>query len=294
MFLSTLSCTSHEHEHHHHPHPLDSLTHEELAQVQTILNKTLCSPCHGLTYNYVGLDEPEKQVVLSWLLSSKIPPPPPPPPRRAAALVRVNGVYHEIKVDMKTSSIIYNKAHDGHGYPIITLEDQEMANILPMKYPPFISSIKKRGLKLEEVVCQSYPNGWFGEKETRRVIKVLCYYLDGTINLYMRPIEGITITVDLDIMKISKFLDRFVVPVPKGNGTDYGESKEYLNFMSPLKGTKIVQPDGPSFTINGHLVRYAFVSYLPSLTFWHAPILYYCVFEIIYILYILVFLFWIL
>ncbi|XP_059649796.1 amine oxidase [copper-containing] alpha 3, peroxisomal-like isoform X2 [Cornus florida] len=54
----------------------------------------------------------------------------------------------------------------------------------------------------------------------------MCYYLDGTVNLYMRPIEGITVIFYLDEMKIKDYSDRSMVPVRKADGTDYRESKQ--------------------------------------------------------------------
>ncbi|KAG5588228.1 hypothetical protein H5410_048662 [Solanum commersonii] len=141
---------------------------------------------------------------------------------------------------------------------MLTLQEQTATDELPLSYLPFISSIKKRGLKLKEVACQGYPVGWYGEKRksTNRMVKVICYYLDGTINLYMRPIEGITIIVLIDQMTIASYIDRLIVPVPKANGTDYMGSKLQRS-SHESNSIKIVQPDGPSFTLDdGNTVRW--------------------------------------
>ncbi|XP_071937942.1 amine oxidase [copper-containing] alpha 2, peroxisomal-like [Coffea arabica] len=237
----------------HQLHPLDALSTTELTQVHTILKSTICSTsCHNLSYHYVGLAEPDKPIVLAWIDdNAKVPP------RQAFVLARINQQNHEIIVDLTASAIISNKVHDGHGYPLLTLDEQTAANKLPFSYSPFIKSIEKRGLKKEEVVCQSYTIGWFGDKKTKRIIRVTCYYLDGTINLYMRPIEGITVTVDLDQMKITGYQDRAIVPVPKADGTDYREVKQKQPVSSPIKPITMLQPHGPSFTIDGHIVRWA-------------------------------------
>ncbi|KAL8524638.1 hypothetical protein ACS0TY_014295 [Phlomoides rotata] len=60
----------------------------------------------------------------------------------------------------------------------------------------------------------------------------MCYYLDGTVNMYMRPIEGISVTVDLDEMKITAFRKR--------PGHDYRETQvcttqEFFNQVSHWK-----------------------------------------------------------
>ncbi|CAK9150847.1 unnamed protein product [Ilex paraguariensis] len=233
-------------------HPLDPLTESELHQVQTIVKEANSIPHHNLTFNYVSLDEPDKPVVLSWLSNQ----PTKNPPRKALVIARIDHKTHEIIVDLQTNSISSDKIYHGCGFPIITFEEQEAANDLPFTYPPFMASIRRRGLKLEEVVCVSYTVGWFGEKtRPKRIVKVQCYYMDGTANLYMRPIEAITVTVDIDVMKIVGYRDRSLVPVPKADGTEYRRSSEKSLDGAPLKGITVRQPEGPSFTIDGHTVR---------------------------------------
>ncbi|XP_048134716.1 primary amine oxidase 2-like isoform X2 [Rhodamnia argentea] len=83
----------------------------------------------------------------------------------------------------------------------------------------------------------------------------MCSYLDGTVNLYMRPEEGVTVAVDLDEMRIVGFVDRVTVPVPKPNGTDYSGLQKRVG--PALKRIGLVQPDGPSFAVDGHMIRWA-------------------------------------
>lgn len=141
---------------------------------------------------------------------------------------------------------------------MLTFEEQTAANSLALTHAPFRASVGRRGLKMEEIVGLSYTVGWYGEEGTsRRIVKVMCCYLDGTVNLYMRPIEGITVTVDLDEMKVIAYHDRLMVPVPKADGTDFRESKQKPPFGPRLKGITVVQPEGPSFTIHGHQISWA-------------------------------------
>ncbi|XP_019180705.1 PREDICTED: primary amine oxidase-like isoform X2 [Ipomoea nil] len=232
-------------------HPLNSLSLPELQRVQTILKAQ--NPHKNLSLHYVGLDEPDKPLVLSWL-STRSSSSSTPPPRLAYIIARDDGRTHEITIDLSTDSIISNTVYHGHGYPILSTQEQDIASRLPQTYAPFIASIAKRGLKLEEVLCESFTAGWFGEtRESKRVVKVMCYYLDGTLNFFMRPIEGIVVTVDLDVMKIVGYLDRMMVPVPKAEGTDYTKPL----YDSHINGFRMIQPEGPSFSIDGQEVRWA-------------------------------------
>ncbi|KAF7140806.1 hypothetical protein RHSIM_Rhsim06G0109000 [Rhododendron simsii] len=140
---------------------------------------------------------------------------------------------------------------------MLTLDEQTAALELPLAYPPFVESINKRGLSLSDVVCSTFTVGWFGEADTSRVLKILCFYIDGTANMYVRPIEGITAVVDLEEMKIIEYHDRFRVPVPKAEGTEYRESKQKPPFGPLLRGLATMQSDGPGFEIDGHTIRWA-------------------------------------
>ena len=238
----------------HRHHPLDSLTPSEFTFVRTIVKKIYPSSKLNITFQYIGLDEPDKPTIHSWLSNPKSKP----PPRRAFVIARLDKQSHEIIVDLSTRAIVSDKVYHGHGYPLLTFDEQDAAIELPQSYEPYIESIKKRGLNLSEVVCSTYTIGWFGELKSKRVLKLLCFYIDGTVNLYVRPVEGITLVVDLDEMKIVEYNDRLIVPVPKAEGTEYRESKQKPPFGPHLNGADLVQPDGPGFKIDGHTVRSVF------------------------------------
>lgn len=231
-------------------HPLDPLNPSEFLKIKSIVQKSY--PKYNVSFHYVGIDEPEKHAILSWQYSStKIPP------RRAFVITRLNKQTHEIVVDLSTQFIISDKIYNGHGYPILTLEEQSDALVLPYRYPPFIHSIEKRSLNISQVVCPTFSVGWFGEeKKSKRVLKLRCFYLNNeTVNGFLRPLEGIVFVVDLDEMKIVEYHDRFIVPVPKAEGTEYQASRLRPPFGPNLNGARIVLSDGPGFKIDGHIVR---------------------------------------
>ncbi|KAK9288017.1 hypothetical protein L1049_016462 [Liquidambar formosana] len=239
----------------HQHHPLDPLTPSEFNLVRTIVENSNPSSTHNITFQYVGLDDPHKPTLLSWLSNSTTTKT--PPPRRAFVITRLEKQTHEITIDLSTRSIVSDTIYHGHGYPMLTMGEQTNASELPLNYPPFVASVSKRGLDLSDVVCSTFSVGWFGEEKSKRVLKILCFYIDGTANLYVRPLEGISVVVDLDEMKIVEYYDRELVPVPKAEGTEYRASKQKPPFGPRLSGAAIMQPDGPGFTIDGHTVRWA-------------------------------------
>ncbi|KAI3966044.1 hypothetical protein MKW92_036666 [Papaver armeniacum] len=178
-------------------------------------------------------------------------------PRMSFIITRINEETHEIIVDISNKSIVSDKVYTGHGYPILTFEEQTSASSLVLTYPPFIRSVKKRKLKLSEVVCSSFAVGWFGEEYVKRNTKILCFYLDGTVNLYARPIEGVTIVVNLDVMKVTEYTDTLRVTMPKAEGTEYRKAKLKLPLLGQRsKGITAIQ-DGRGFDIDGHSIRWA-------------------------------------
>ncbi|CAN0856734.1 Amine oxidase [copper-containing] alpha 3, peroxisomal [Linum grandiflorum] len=242
-------------------HPLDPLTPAEFSAVATTVRNSYPNNT-SVAFHYIGLKEPHKPAVLTYLNHHhhhRHNSTAAPPPRRAFAIIRVNHTTtHEITVDLTHSKLVSDQVYSGYGYPIFTAEEQAAAGELPFQYAPFQESIRKRGLNLTETLCEGFGIGWFGEKEKGRMImKVMCYSLEGSVNLYMRPIEGIIVTVDLDRMKIIGYRDRAIVPVPKADGTDYRGSQQIPPFGPSVNRVNFVQPNGPSFRIDGHRIRWA-------------------------------------
>ena len=206
----------------------------------------------NLTFQNVGLDEPSKSTILLWLSN----PTKEPPPRQAFVIARAYGKSYEFVVSLSHGSIISQHIYNGTGFPLLNLEEQPAANDLAFKYPPFIKSIKKRGLDIKDVVTSVFTVGWYGEKSmSGRVVKVLFFYKGGTPNVWVRPIEGIAVLVDLDKMVIMKYSDSEVVPIPKAEGSEYRGSKMRPPFAAETKPITVVQTHGPSFKINGHTLR---------------------------------------
>lgn len=138
-----------------HRHPLDPLTSSEIADTTAIVKRSALGH-KNLTFHYVGLDEPDKQVVLSWLSDQARWP---EPPRRAFVVLRSERRTHELVVDLDNHSIVSDQIYSGPGYPMLTFEEQAASNALPLGYNPFIASMRKRGLDLAQVVCESFSVG---------------------------------------------------------------------------------------------------------------------------------------
>ncbi|OEL23202.1 Primary amine oxidase [Dichanthelium oligosanthes] len=251
-----------------HPHPLDPLSAAELTAVRAAVLSSPLVPARPLYFHYVGLDEPDKLDVLSYAYGTATTSSSHVLPRRALVIARAGAQSHEFLVDItniSAPSVLSHAIHHGPGFPMFTPEEQIAAMALPPKYPPFVESVRNRGLTVGDVACGVLSRGWFGSSEPTygggRVAKMLCVVTgDGeTANFYARPLEGVTLVVNLDQMAIVGYKDRVVYPVPKAEGTDYRADKVGPPFTGPATPAPgmVVQPEGRGFHIAGHTVRWA-------------------------------------
>lgn len=227
-------------------HPLDPLRPTEINRVRLIILKSNLGLLQNLTFHSIDLLEPEKEQVLQWQSSGGgdqaglIP-------RRAEAVVRAKGETYQVTVDLSTNSVMSSQVYTGHGFPPLTFDELVQASRLPLRYPKFRKSIRRRNLNLSEVSCIPFTVGWYGETITRRSLKVSCFYRGGTTNVFARPIEGIITIVDVDSMQITNYIDRFTAPIPKAKGTDF--SNKNPNPAPPPSSSNITSK---GFAIRGH------------------------------------------
>ncbi|CAN6209762.1 unnamed protein product [Urochloa humidicola] len=257
----------------HQPHhPLDPLSAVELAAARAAVLASPLIPDHPVTFHYVGLDEPDKADALSLSHSHTSSSSSSSYRRLASVVARAGGDSHELLVDVtstSTPSITSHAIHRGAGFPMFTVEEQAAAGALPPAYPPFVDSLRRRGLAVGDVGCGVFPMGWFGggssssRSNKARLAKVQCFVTSSsaaaTVNFYARPLEGVTLVVDLDRMAIVGYRDRVVVPVPKAEGTDYRADKVVGPppfTTGPAPGV-VVQPEGSGVHIDGRVVRWA-------------------------------------
>lgn len=77
-------------------------------------------------------------------------------------------------------------------------------------------------------------------------------------NGYARPVEGIHVLVDMQNMVVIEFEDRKLVHLPPADplrNYTAGETRGGVD-RSDIKPLQIVQPEGPSFRVNGHFVEW--------------------------------------
>jgi primary-amine oxidase len=235
-------------------HPLDPLSRAEMADAVKVLR---VARKLGDNFRFVScvLLEPPKQVVQD-------DKPGRPAPRQAFLVLLDNatGTGYEAVADLKEKKVVRFDPLPKGVQPAVMLDEMVECEKAVKESPEFQKSLQKRGVKdVDLVMVEAWSAGNYGteapEDKGRRLVRALCFVrAEKNDNGYARPLDGVVVVVDLNAMKVLRVEDEGVVPLPPeaANWT-----RAYIQeTRKGLKPLKIEQPDGPSFTVEGHEVRW--------------------------------------
>ncbi|KAH0660744.1 hypothetical protein KY289_029492 [Solanum tuberosum] len=274
-------------------HPLDPLTAAEISVAVATVRAAGDTPevRDGMRFVEVVLLEPDKTFVAladayfyppfqssllprtkgGLLVPSKLPP-------RRARLIVYNKKTNETSIWIVQLTEAHAAARGGqHRGKVISskvvpdvqppMDAQEYAECesVVKNYPPFIEAMKRRGIDdMYLVMVDPWCVGYHSEADapSRRLAKPLVFCRAESDcpmeNGYARPIEGIHVLVDVQIMQVIEFEDRKLVPLlpadPLRNYTA-GETRGGVD-RSDVKPLQIIQPEGPSFRVDGNYVQW--------------------------------------
>jgi primary-amine oxidase len=238
-------------------HPLEPITAEEIrTAVKTVRSDPRVND--GARFATVTLDEPSKSTLSAYR--------PGDPIERRVHLVIVPGpesTVIEVVVSMpgagtERDAEIVSWVERSDVRPALLFEESVRAINALKRDPDWQEAMRRRDITdFDKVQIDPWPTGNFGrpEEENRRIARCLSYYRENPAdNGYARPIEGVIATVDAARGEVLDMLDYGVVPLPNETGSYYPEDNGPLR--SDLLPLDIVQPDGPSFTIDTNLIRW--------------------------------------
>ncbi len=235
-------------------HPLDPLSKAELADAVKILREERKL---GDSFRFVScvLLEPTKQVVRDHT--------PGQPISRQAFLVLLDnatGTGYEAVADLKEKKVVRFDALSQGVQPAIMFDEFAECEKATKASPEFQKALQRRGVQdVDLVMVEPWSAGNYGtevpEDKGRRLVRALCFVRsEKNDNGYARPLDGVVVVVDLNAMKVLRVEDAGVVPLPPEAAN---WAREYIKqTRNDLKPLKIEQPDGPSFTVEGHEVRW--------------------------------------
>jgi primary-amine oxidase len=199
----------------------------------------------------ITLNEPPKEVVLAHRDGD-------PVDREVFTVVydRSTNTVHEAVVSLGDATVRQWRTVPGV-QPAVMLEEFDEAERLVQESQEFRDALRKRGIEdFASLTVDPWSSGSYGEDDRdRRLIRALVWIRQGgpDDNSYAHPIDGLVAIVDLTTGTV-KVEDYGVVPVPSEPGNYTPDAVgELRNDLTPLE---IVQPEGPSFEVNGNEVHW--------------------------------------
>ena len=232
-------------------HALDPLTPAEIERAVSILRaeRELGS---RVRFESVELREPPKDSIASRNGHG-------PAGREAMIILLDNdtGATHEAVVSL-TEGRVASWTHIPGVQPRLMLDEFFECENAVKESEEFRAALRKRGIDdTGMVMVDPWPAGNYGvaEEEGMRLSFARSWLKTGpNDNGYARPIEGVIAVVDLNEMRVIRVDDHGVVPMPPNDGNYAAEFVQ--EFRTDLKPLEVVQPEGPSFSVDGNLVSW--------------------------------------
>lgn len=233
-------------------HPLEPLTASEVQLAVTIL-KDAGKVTLTTRFVSVSLREPDKTFVHGFQGTGAFP-------REAFAVLFDNATNscYETALSL-TDRKLLSWTHIPGVQPTMTADEQVECEQAVLASPEFKAALKKQyGIDdTALVMVDIWSAGNYGSEEdrTRRLARPLCFVrTDPTDNGYAKPIEGLRPVVDLNLMKVIRVEEYGHWPLPPQQA-NYAADR-VPNQRTDIKPLEIVQPDGPSFEVDGYQVRW--------------------------------------
>jgi len=232
-----------------HRHPLDPLGGDEIRRA-TALVRAAHDLGAGMMFETVALAEPDKTTVTGFESGGPCP--------RAAFVCcfdRTDGRVFEAEVDLVAGRVVSWK-HVPGVRPRILYDDIELVGRVARADPRFHAALARRGITdIDKVQVDPWSAGNYGlpDEVGRRLCHTFWWYrTEPEDNGYAHPIEGLCAVIDLDRAEVLRIDDYGTAPVPMRERNYAARFQD--SFRTDVKPLEIVQPDGPSFTVEGNAI----------------------------------------
>ena len=251
------------------PHPFDPLRPEEISLTVSILKSAL--PGVELRFKCLEIQEPLKQDVIPYIEAERTGSPLPSPPQRVAYvyLHRMDThAFMKALVNVGQRSVLSLKELPRHIQGPVDVDELLEMEQMCLKHPEVIKEVNKMALPKGVTVCTDpWIYGTDDEAESRRLFQFYMYLVPvehPQTNHYSLPCRFCPV-----FDAYTKELVRMdYLPVGRGHGTAETqqwkpvEAVEYAHDLieTPLRTDLqpyiVEQPNGPSFSVDGHLVQW--------------------------------------
>ncbi len=262
------------------PHPLDPLTAEEIriasSAVKNYLSSKKGQDPSSIRFVAVSLSEPEKKDLLSDEVFDPVKA-----ERKAEVVTLVDGIASELVVDFKDNIVSHHVDLPPGVQPLYSPDDCDLAEEIAKSSPEVQKAVFERyGIKdvEKELVCDPWSVHLADEEDEsltfdedgkpRRLIQTFLYQRMlnlGTLedNHYAHPIDIVPV-VDLNTGKVVRIdgMERLPPKIPDLHVNYHSNLVSKNSYLETewrkdrLKELNIVQPEGPSFSVEGNRVSW--------------------------------------
>jgi primary-amine oxidase len=238
------------------PHPLSPLRGEEIEAARQIIfdSGQVAIPVENVRFAYVGLSDPPKSLVHAYDAGDDVAL-----ERRVRFILVMGPEAETVEATVSlTTGAVDSWVEMLDVRPALSIEEAIGVIIALRGNDEWNAALARRGIFDHSLVqIDPWPAGNFGRdhEKNRRITCALAYLRDSPgDNGYARPLEGLMGYVDMGRGEVLEVVDLGVVPFPPQGGSYYPEDNGPLR--SDLRPLAITQPDGPSFSVDGNLVRW--------------------------------------
>ena len=234
-------------------HPLEPLSKAEVAAaVEAVRQDRRATPT--TRFVSVMLNEPPKHAVVNYEPGARIE-------REAFVVLLDNATGQCVEAIVSLTGHVVTSWRLLEGVqPAIMLDEFVECEEAVKRSPEFLEALRKRGVDdVDLVMVDPWSAGAYGvepeDDKGRRLTRALAWVRsDPTDNGYARPLEGVIVVVDLNRMEVLRVEDYGVVPLAPepGNWT----RTHIMETRTDSRPLEVIQRDGPSFTVNGHEIRW--------------------------------------
>jgi len=244
-------------------HPLEPLSIEEIQLAVKILKEKSEHVNPTTRFVSVTLHEAPKEKILHRIDENLV--------READVVLFDNATNscYEARVALKDHGELISFEHIPNVQPTMTIDEQVECEQAVLRSKEFQELIKKHyGIDdVNRVMVDIWSSGYYGaeEERTKRLARPLCFVRsDPMDNGYTHPIEGLRPVVDLNKMEVIRIeiYNHYPIPYVECNYTS-DRVKETRTDIRPLE---IIQPEGPSFTVNGNQISWQKWSFVIGFT----------------------------
>jgi primary-amine oxidase len=231
-------------------HPLEPLTTDEISATVALLRQQR-ELSQSVRFVTITLHEPPKPEVLAFSPGDRVA-------RQAFAILLDNntGQTYEAIVSLTLQQVV-SWTHVPDVQPSIMLDEFLECEQACKASPEWQAAVRKRGITdFDLCIVDPWSAGNFGlpAENGQRLSRALTWVrTTPDDNGYARPVENVITVVDLQTMQVIAVEDYGVVPLPP---EDANYSVEVTGTRTDLKPVEIHQPEGASFTVEGHDVKW--------------------------------------